>query len=151
MVQKVKIPSSKNIAQFFMDYFTRRDDSNSNYAGVPMLSYPRDTTANPLAGIVLGSIDVEHTIYLAVKDLDGNVGAVICPIHDILESKSRSIFDTASKWVSFDTFKESDNPNYVDCPQEIGSLLTPTTDENALRWRNRAIQKSNNIQRLRGY
>jgi hypothetical protein len=145
MVQKVKIPTSKRITQFFTDFFTADNDIGS----IPMLSYSRSNKFGDSHTKVLCAADVENTVYLAVKNADNSVSAVICPIHDIIESKPRSIFDTKHKWVSFDVFKESENPNYVDCPSEILQLLTPTSDENSMRWRNRMLQTNNNKPRLR--
>ncbi len=146
MVQKVKIPETNSLTQFFTDYFT----SDSDVGSIPMLSYPRNNPLNDSFSMVVGAIDVENTVYLAVKNSDNSVSAVICPIHDIIVTKPRSIFDTKNKWVSFDVLKESSNPNYVDCPQEIFQLLTPTKDENSLRWRNRLTFGNHNKPRLRG-
>ncbi len=147
MVQKVKMPVSKSLTQFFTEYFT----SESDVGSIPMLSYPRHNRMGDSFSRVLGTADIENTVYLAVKNSDDSISAVICPVHDIIVTKPHSIFDTKNKWVSFDVFKESSNPDYVDCPPEIVQLLTPTNDENSLRWRNRLTFVNNyNKPRLRG-
>lgn len=83
---------------------------------------------------VLKSAIVDEVYYGAVEDIkpDGSreVFAVICPTYDDEE-------DDDEDMILYKFMSECDGPVYPACPLDILALLTETTDEYAVEWRER--------------
>lgn len=75
--------------------------------------------------------------YLAFEDLDKATGrrevfAMVC----ILDYKPNDFYNLGYK-----DMEESEGPHYCNCPERILKLLTPTTNEYALKWRKKCWER----------
>ena len=85
--------------------------------------------------------------YLAFEDLDKATGkrevfAMVC----LLDYKPNDYYN-----IGYKDMEESEGPYYYNCPERILKLLTPTTNEYALRWRQKCwerIERRKSMSRL---
>lgn len=87
---------------------------------------------------VLKSAMIGSTYYAAIKSVlknEVNVFAVI-----VLTSVNNKLYDN----FGYKNMSENCGPYYYQCPMGILKLLTPTTDELALEWREKCYEYHNN-------
>jgi len=85
--------------------------------------------------------------YLAFEDLDKATGkrevfAMVC----LLDYKPNDYYN-----IGYKDMEESEGPYYYNCPERILKLLTPTSNEYALRWRKKCwvrIERRKSMSRL---
>lgn len=75
--------------------------------------------------VILDCATVKNVFYAAVKDADGQVWALVCMIQ-----RTRGDYNFGYK-----SMDETVGPCYYDCPARILDLLTPTTYQYAIEWR----------------
>lgn len=73
--------------------------------------------------------DDSHVVYLAVKLDSGDIRAVV------------ALYQLERGEVLEKTIPETYHPYYYKCPKKILNLLTPTTNEDALKWRAQCRQR----------
>lgn len=73
--------------------------------------------------------DNSHVVYLAVKLDSGDIRAVV------------ALYQLERGEVLEKTIPETYHPYYYKCPKRILDLLTPTTNEDALKWRAQCRQR----------
>jgi len=82
--------------------------------------------------------------YLAFEDLDRATGkrevfAVVC----LLDYKPNDYYNFGYK-----DMEESEGPYYYNCPERILRLLTPTTNEYALKWRKKCWERIESLKSM---
>jgi hypothetical protein len=75
---------------------------------------------------VLNAVQVDGTFYVAYRQKDEVFGVVVlCEQH----------YEDGVCWIDFKVMDETMKPFYYDCPRAILDRLSPTTNHNALEWR----------------
>jgi hypothetical protein len=76
----------------------------------------------------------ESALYAAVMEPDSTVAAYIVLVKDYTESHPHGL----QRWISMDTFGEASLTEHRGVPRALLQQLSPTTDPDALTWRERA-------------
>lgn len=78
-----------------------------------------------------------NTYYSAWYDKEGNIYASVI------------LFHIKGNEITYKEITENGGPYECDCPQRILKILSPTTNEYALDWRNRCIEKRNKLKKIK--